>query len=142
MSKHILCALDLDHMDDARGLLIEAGRIAKLEDATLSLVTVLPDYGTSFVGSFFKAGTLADAAEAARVALHDLVDEVLPGHAQPQCIVEIGTVYEQTLAAAKKCAATLIIVGAHKPDLADRIIGPNAARISRYAEVSVLVVRR
>ena len=58
-----------------------------------------------------------------------------------QCIVEIGSIYEKTLEASKVCGADLIVVGAHKPDLADRIIGPNAARIARHADVSVLVAR-
>ena len=141
MSKHILCAIDLTHQDDARALLTEAGRVAALDKAILSVVTVLPDYGSSFVGSFFKDGTLKDAAEAARQSLHSLVDEVLPDAGTVQCIIEIGSAYEEILDAAKKCEADLIIVGAHKPDLTDRIIGPNAARIARHAEVSVLVLR-
>ncbi|GGE47338.1 universal stress protein [Actibacterium pelagium] len=141
MSKHILCAIDLTHMDNARALVTEAGRIANMEQALLSVVTVLPDYGSSFVGSFFKDGTLKGAAEAARQSLHALVDEVLPDAGTVQCIVEIGSAYEEILDAAKKCDADMIIVGAHKPDLADRIIGPNAARIVRHADVSVLVLR-
>ena len=114
---------------------------ATLEEADLSLVTVLPDYGTSFVGSFFKDGTLKEAGEAALAELHKLVGAVLPDQGPVQCIVEIGAVYEKTLEAAKLCKADLIIVGAHKPDLADRVLGPNAARVSCYADVSVLVVR-
>lgn len=141
MSKHILCAVDLTHTDDSKALVAEAGRLAELQGATLSLVTVLPDYGTSFVGSFFKDGTLKEAGEAARVALHALADEVLPSHGKIQCIVEIGTVYEKTLEAAKLCNADLIVVGAHKPDLADRVIGPNASRVARFADVSVLIAR-
>ena len=141
MSKHILCAVDLTHADDARKLVSEAGRLAELEGAQLSLVTALPDYGTSFVGSFFKEGTLKEAGEAALAALHALAQEVLPDFGPVQCIVEIGTAYEKILEAAKLCQADLIVVGAHKPDLAERLLGPNAARIARYAEVSVLVCR-
>ena len=141
MSEHILCAVDLTHADDARAHVAEAGRIAEREGATLSLVTVLPDYGTSFVGSFFKDGTLKEAGEAARVALHKLADQALPNHGQVQCIVEIGNVYEKTIEASKLANSDLIVVGAHKPDLADRVMGPNAARIARYADVSVLIVR-
>ena len=139
--KHILCAIDLTHMNEARALLAEAGRLAEPFGAALSVVTVLPDYGMSFVGSFFKEGTLKEAAEAARIALHDVVDEVLPNSGQVQCIVEIGTVYESILDAAQKSDADFIIVGAHKPDLSDRIVGPNAARVARHAQVSVLVAR-
>lgn len=141
MAKHILCAIDLTHLDDARSLLSEAGRLAVLDQADFSVVTVLPDYGTSFVGSFFKEGTLKEASQAALAALHKLVDDVLPDRAETQCIVEIGTVYEEVLDAADKCQADLIVVGAHKPDLAGRIFGPNAARIVRHATVSVMVAR-
>ncbi|MEM7076925.1 MAG: universal stress protein [Pseudomonadota bacterium] len=141
MTTHILCAIDLTHQDNACALIAEAGRHAKLDNAVLSVVTVLPDYGSSFVGSFFKDGTLKEAAEAARVTLHKLVDDVLPEFDQVQCIVAIGSAYEEILEAAKTVHADLVIVGAHKPDLAERIIGPNAARIVRHAEVSVLVLR-
>ena len=138
---HTLCAIDLTHMDDARALLAEAGTWADLQDARLSLVTVLPDYGTSFVGSFFKEGTLKEATTAALDAMHKLAAETLPDRPEVQCIVEIGSAYEKVLEAADLINPDLIIVGAHKPDLSDRIIGPNAARVARYAKLSVMVVR-
>lgn len=141
MTDHILCAVDLTHEDEARAILSEAGRLAGLEQAALSVMTVLPDYGSSFVGSFFKAGTLKQAAQAAVEALHKLADDQLPDFGKVQCIVEIGSVYEEVLEAAGKCSADLIVVGAHKPRLADRVMGPNAARIVRHAQQSVLVVR-
>jgi len=141
MTNHILCAVDLTHGDDAKALLKEADRIAEREGAVLSVVTVLPDYGSSWVGSFFKDGTLKDAAAAALDALHDLAKAATAAPDKVQCIVEIGTAYEEILEAAKKCDADLIIVGAHKPDLAERVVGPNAARIARHADVSVLILR-
>ena len=141
MTKHILLAVDLTHEKDTRALLAEAGRIADLEEATLSVVTVLPDYGSSFVGSFFKDGTLKEASAKAIETLHRLAEEVLPDREQVQCIVEVGTAYEKVLHAAETIDATLILVGAHKPNFAGRIIGPNAARVVRHASVSVLVLR-
>ncbi|MCH2095273.1 MAG: universal stress protein [Rhodobacteraceae bacterium] len=141
MHKHILVAVDLTHREDAAKLVAEAGRLAKFENANLHLVTVLPDYGMSFVGSFFQDGTLKAATAAAHDSLRALADDVLTDHGQVQCIVEIGSVYEKTLKAAKLSNADLIVVGAHKPDLADRVMGPNAARIARHANVSVQVVR-
>lgn len=141
MSSHYLVAVDLTHMDDARTLLREAGKMAQNDDALLSLVTVLPDYGMSFVGSFFKEGTLKEAEHSALAALHALADNVLPERKQVQCIVEVGTAYEEVLDAAAKVKADHIIVGAHKPDLAERILGPNAGRIVRHAKVTVTVLR-
>ena len=141
MTKHILCAVDLTHEVDAMALIAEADRLAQFEGATLSIVTALPDYGSSFVGSFFKEGTLKEAIAAANKALHAIADKVVSKGIKVQCIVEVGAAYEEILDAAEKCQADLIIVGAHKPDLASRILGPNAARVVRNAKVSVLVVR-
>ena len=141
MTSHILCAVDLTHDEDARAILAEAGKLAKMYEAALSVVCVLPDYGSSWVGSFFKEGTLHAAAEAANAALHKMVEETLPDFGQVQCIVEIGSVYEKVIQAIGEAQADMVVVGAHKPDLKDRIIGPNAARIARTAPVSVLVVR-
>lgn len=141
MTQHILCAVDMTHSDDAQNLLIEADRLATFYDATLSVVTVLPDYNSSWVGSFFKDGTLKEAASAANDALHALVKQALPARVQVQHIVEIGVVYEKILQAIEKCNADLVIVGAHKPDMADKILGPNSARVARLAPVSTLVLR-
>lgn len=141
MIEHILCSVDLTHSDDARDLLIEADRLASFYDATLSVVTVLPDYNSSWVGTFFKDGTLKEAALAANDALHALVKEALPQRAQVQHIVEIGVVYEQVLKAISESKADLVIVGAHKPAMVDKVLGPNAARIARLSPVSTLVFR-
>lgn len=141
MTEHILCAVDLTHSDDARNLLIEADRLANAYNATLSVVTVLPDYNSSFVGSFFKDGTLQEAAIAANDALHELVKTTLPDREKVQHIVEIGVVYEQVLNAIAQSKADLVIVGAQKPDMADRLLGPNSARIARLSPVSTLVIR-
>lgn len=141
MTKHILCAIDLTHLEDARHLLTEADRLAGFYDATLSVVTVLPDYNSSWVGTFFKDGTLKEAANAANAALHELVKATLPNRAQVQHIVEIGVVYEQVLKAIGESNADLVIVGAQKPDMADKLLGPNSARIARLSPVSTLVFR-
>jgi len=141
MTRHILCGVDLTHDDEARAILAEAGRLAGFYDATLSVITVLPDYGSSWVGSFFRDGTLREAAEAASAALHAMVDAALPGHGHVQHVVEIGNAYEKVLDHARRIGADLIVIGAHKPDLKDRLLGPNAARIVRNADVSVMVLR-
>ncbi|WP_299288306.1 universal stress protein [uncultured Tateyamaria sp.] len=141
MTDHILCSVDLTHMDNARHLLVEADKLATFYEATLSVVTVLPDYNSSWVGSFFKDGTLKEAAAAADKALHALVRETLPERPKVQHIVRIGVVYEQVLEAISDSEADLVIVGAHKPDMVDKVLGPNAARIARLAPISTLVMR-
>ena len=141
MTQHILCSIDMTHMDEAHSLLKEAEKLAGFYGASLSVATVLPDYNSSWVGTFFKDGTLKEAAVAANEALHALVREALPEREQVQHIVKIGVVYEQVLEAIEECGADLVIVGAHKPDIADKLMGPNSARIARLSPVSTLVLR-
>jgi len=139
--EHILCAVDLSDENDTRNILAEAEKITALYGARLSVVTVVPDYGSSWVGSFFKEGTLKLATQAAMERLRKLTEETITTGVKVRHIVEVGTTYEQVLHAADTVSADLILVGAHKPDLASRIVGPNASRIVRFAKASVMVLR-
>ncbi|GAA6163148.1 universal stress protein [Pelagimonas sp. KU-00592-HH] len=141
MTEHVLCAIDLTHLEDEAGLLKQAAALAKFHDASLSVVTVVPDYGMTIVGSYFKEGTMREALDAANAQLHDFVARTLPDFGSVQHIVEKGTAYEQILAAAELSKADLIVLGAHKPNLMDHLQGPNSARVARHAKCSVLVVR-
>ena len=141
MTKHILCAIDLTQTESELGILRQAAALAEFYNATLSVVTVVPDFGMSLVGTFFQEGTLEAAIEAANEKLHEVVRDTLPDAKNVQHIVEVGTAYEKILAAIPLAKADLVVVGAHKPDLVDQLQGPNSARVARYAPCSVLVVR-
>ena len=140
MTRHVLAALDLTHGEDARALVAEAGRLAGFYGAELSAMTVLPDYRSGWVASFFEEGRMEEAIAAANAELHALVAEVLPGRTVRH-IVATGVAYEEVLRATGEVGADMVVVGAHKPDLAARLMGPNAARIARHAPVSVVVLR-
>lgn len=141
MTQHILCAVDLTHPKTEAKILRKAADLAGFFGATLSVVTVIPDYGMTIVGSFFEEGTLKKATDAANQQLHDFVAETIPGIDDVQHIVEIGTVYEKVLDAIERSSADLVVMGAQKPTLADHFQGPNSARVARYAKASVLIVR-
>ncbi|WP_298802970.1 universal stress protein [uncultured Lentibacter sp.] len=141
MTNHVLCAVDLSHLETEVGLLQKAAELATFYKATLSVVTVVPDYGMTIVGSYFKEGTMKSAVKMANEKLHEFVSETLKDFGKVQHIVEIGTPYEQILEAIKVAKADLVVMGAHKPDLLDRLQGPNSARVARYAPCSVLIVR-
>lgn len=140
MTSHVLCAVDLEH--DETGLLKTAADLATHYGATLSVVTVIPDYGMSVVSGYFEPGTMKKAAEEASTRLHAFVDKTLPGHGHVQHLVEVGNIYRMVLDAAERAGADLIVIGSHKPDLVDRLTGPNAEKVVRHADCSVLVVRR
>lgn len=142
MSKSILCAIDLEHADIGKDILHEAQKLADLNGAVLNVITVAPDYGTSFVGSFFEKGTLKKALKAINDQLHKFVEENTNSGAKVRHIVSVGSIYEEVLAAADKINADLIILGANKPDIKDFLLGPNASRVARHAKVSVYIVRQ
>lgn len=141
MTRHILCAVDLQHAEADATVLKRAAELAGFYGATLSVVTVIPDYGMSIVGSYFEEGTMKKAVAAANEQLHAFVTRVLPDFGKVQHIVEVGNVYEMVLDAADRSRADLVVMGAHKPDIIDRFQGPNSARVARYAKISVLIVR-
>lgn len=59
------------------------------------------------------------------------------------CIPNVlhGTIYDQILRAADRLSVDLIVMGLHRPELSDHLLGPNAARVVRQAEQSIYLVR-
>jgi len=141
MSTSILCAVDLGHPNVSKAVLRRAQTIAKLDDAVLNVITVVPDYGMTIVGSFFEEGTLKKAVEATNEQLHAFVAENTEKGAKVRHVVSVGSIYEEVLAAVEKTSADLVILGAAKPGLKEYLLGPNAARIARHSSASVYIVR-
>jgi nucleotide-binding universal stress UspA family protein len=141
MTHTVLCAVDLGQSDRSENVLHQAYAMADAAGATLSVITVVPDFGMSLVGSFFDKDTLDNALQKANDDLHAFVKETLPKAHKVQHIVGLGTVYEEVLAISHKIGADLIVIGASKPDLADKVMGPNASRVARHSSASVFIVR-
>ena len=141
MYRTILVPIDLDQESSWQKALPIAVEYGKIFGARLHAVTVLPDFGTGFVGSYFPPDfaerTLAEAGE----RLETLVRSKVPGDLPVECHVAQGTVYEEILDLAGEIDADLVVMASHRPELKDYLIGPNAARVVRHAEISVLVVR-
>ena len=144
MSGVVLCALDVGHPEIEERVLTRAAQLAKLDDARLDVITVVPDYGNSWVGSHFEENFHEKALTAARDGLVKLVNDTLGAEANAEVrhIVATGTVYEEVLRTAEADGSTLIVIGSHRPALRDYLLGPNAARVVRHAQCSVYVVRQ
>ncbi len=143
MSNSILVAVDINRPVQEALVLKAAAKLAAVDGASLDVITVLPDYGSSFVGSFFEPDFHDKAVNAAQDALKALVSETLGAatDAEVRHLVTSGKAYEKILDAAEKAGSDLIVIGAHDPDLHDFLLGPNAARVVRHAKASVYVVR-
>lgn len=141
--KTVLCAVDISNEGRDIPVVQQAARLAALDNAQLDLITVLPDYGMSVVGSFFSADHHEKAVKLAKTHLREIVSEALGAEANETVrhIVSTGNAYEEILKVAEADGAELIVIGAHKPDFKDYLLGPNAARVVRHSHCSVFVVR-
>ena len=142
-TKTVLCAVDVSNSDVDIGVLRKAQEMANLEEAQLDVITVVPDYGMSVVGQFFDDSHHEKVVAEAQARLASLVTEALGAKANKEArhIVATGNAYEAILKAADADDANLIVIGAHKPEFADYLLGPNAARVVRHSKCSVFVVR-
>ncbi|MBC7132994.1 MAG: universal stress protein [Roseovarius sp.] len=143
MSGPVLCAIDVSNANQDDPVLRRAAQLAALDGAQLDVITVVPDYGMSVVGSFFGSGHHEKLEAEARRLLNAQVTRVLGAEANEKVrhIVTTGNAYDEILRVARADGAALIVIGAHKPDFSDYLLGPNAARVVRHALCSVMVVR-
>ncbi len=143
MSNAILCAIDISNPGEDAKVIETAAKLAVLESAQLDVVTVMPDFGMSVVGSFFSQNHHDEAVVKAKEQLNEEVSKVIGDaeNAKVRHIVSTGKAYDEVLKVADEAKSSLIVVGAHKPDFKDYLLGPNAARIVRHSKCSVYVVR-
>jgi len=143
MIKTILCAVDITRPDEDARVVQMAKKLADMDGAQLDVITVVPDFGATVVGAYFQDHDIKSAQDGAATALNDMAEKAIGKEANTALrhIVSVGTVYEEVLKTAQLSKADLIVIGAHKPDFKDYLLGPNAARVVRHSECSVYVVR-
>ncbi len=141
MFKSLLLPIDLAAGTGRRRTLAVASDMAQRYAAALHVMTVVPDFGMSIVGSFFDDGFADRAQSEAAEQLEALcIAHLPPGLA---CVRHVarGPIYDEILRAAKRLDSDCIVMGSHRPELKDYLLGPNSARVVRHAPCTVMVVR-
>jgi nucleotide-binding universal stress UspA family protein len=141
MYKNVLLPIDLDQESSWVRALPVAAEYCQIFGARLHLLTVVPEFGTGLIGSFFPPDFEEKAVAEARDRIEALARDKVSPNIRAACHVAQGTVYEEILATARELKADLIVMASHRPELKDYLLGPNAARVVRHSDVSVLVVR-
>lgn len=143
MSKSVLCAVDVNQPGVDFKVIQTAHKLAELDNLSLDVISVVPDFGFGMVGNFFEEGHHDTMIEKTKELLNKEVEEAIgkEANAKVRHIVVSGKAYDQILKAAEKVDCDLIVIGSHKPDLNDYLLGPNAARVVRHSTCSVHVVR-
>jgi nucleotide-binding universal stress UspA family protein len=141
MYRNILVPVDLSDKHSWRKALPTAVSLCETFEARLHLITVVPEFGLPMVGQFFPEGYEAKLRQQAAKQLKEFAAQQVPGAIECRRIVAEGKVYQEILKAADAIKADLIVMGSHRPELADYLLGPNAAKVMRHARCSVMVVR-
>lgn len=142
MYNKILLPIDLNHKASWQKALPVALELCRAHDASLFIVTVLPDFGLPLVGGFFPKDFAAKAKKAFSDNLREFVKEMIPKDVRVQRVVADGKPYEAILRVAKKQEVDLIVMSSHKRKrLEDYVLGTNALRVVQQSKRSVMIVR-
>jgi len=141
MYRNILVPVDLSDKHSWRKALPTAISLCRAFEASLHVITVVPEFGLPMVGQFFPEGYEAKLRQQAARQLKEFVAAQVPDEIPTRRIVAEGKIYQEILKAAGAIKADLIVMGSHRPELKDYLLGPNAARVVRHAPCSVMVVR-
>ncbi len=149
MTTKILAPIDLMDLKTSEKVLSAAIEQAVAAKGDLTVMAVAPhiltgvDYRYAIRGEMGGSGAydaekiVADTLE----RLNQVVTDLTPKGMHVNTIARHGTVYEQILKVADDIEADQIVIGAHRPGLADFLLGPNTARVVRHANCSVNVIR-
>jgi nucleotide-binding universal stress UspA family protein len=140
MYKRIILAVDLADPVAAPKGLVQALELAKGGGGQLRLVNVQPVIPATFM-EYVPADFDSEQAKRAKEALDAIVARIdLPAE-RKSAAARAGGIYHELLQEAADWNADLIVVGSHRPVMADYLLGSNAKTIVRHAQCSVLVVR-
>ncbi len=141
MYDNILLSVDLNEENSWKKTLPTAVKMAKAFGAALHVAAVVPDFGMAVVGGFFPDNFEEKALAEVGEKLKAFCRENVPADVKAEPVVRHGRVYEEILKVAEETSSDLIVIGSHRLELKDYLLGPNAARVVRHANCSVLVVR-
>ncbi len=143
MVRNIVLPLDLDDESSWRKALPTAVDFARRSGAQLHVMTVVPDEHVkmTIVAQLIPEGYEERIVDDARQRLAALLKSHAPDDLEIRQAVRRGGVYKEILRYTRDTQADLVIMAAHRPEMRDYLLGPNAARIVRHADCSVWVVR-
>ena len=145
-----LAAIDLDDEESLGNILSTTVQMATgVEGARIFLMTVIPGVPAGLDVRYAIRGEMQGSAEYplqewkddAAKRLGEIAVSHIPKEMRAGVVVRNGTVYREIVEAAKDLDIRQIVMGAHRPSLADFLLGPNSDRVARHAGCTVTVVR-
>lgn len=144
MSQKILVPIDISEMELTKQVIPHVENYARLDDATIHFLAVIPDY-TYFASYGLGYASIAPDAREREVAALETLSDIIAKFKIPDDRIEkhvlSGTPKDHILGLAEDIDADVIILASHRPSMSTYLLGSNAAAVVRHARCSVLVVR-
>ena len=143
MFRRIVVPIDLEEESSWHKVLPVAVDYTRHTEAELHVMTVIPDdmLRMTVVAQLIPEDYEQKLMEDAQARLARLTEEHVPEELTVRRVVRQGSVYKEIIRYARDTQADLIIMAAHRPEIADYLLGPNAAQVVRHADCSVWTVR-
>lgn len=141
MYKEILLPVDLEETVLSERAVIVAQDIADCDNATITVLTVIPDFGMPMVANFFPK----DAMHKAQIEVQNELKRFIESRfREPDTIrhdVAHGTPHRLIVQHAREHKADLIVLPARAQDLGKMLLGSCSTHVVERAPCSVLIVR-
>ncbi|MGM0857308.1 MAG: universal stress protein [Pseudomonadota bacterium] len=142
MYHKILLPVDLNEESSWAKALPTAITLCQTFDASLHVVTVMPDFKMPMVGAYFPKDFSQKAHEAVKEAQHDFIQKHVPETINTQSVIVDGSPWEAIIKVGKRLDIDLIVMASHtKRKFVDYVLGPNAEHVVHHAKMSVMIVR-
>jgi nucleotide-binding universal stress UspA family protein len=138
--QHILVTIDVEDPTNAERECERVRELAAASGARITLINVRTPRSSRY-NVYLPKSFDADEQAWHEGELEKWVAKIGPTTRPVSTKVRVGSVSGEILAEAREAQADLIVVGSHPPSLASRLLGSNAEKIVREAQVSVLVAR-
>ena len=140
MSKNILVAVDLSHVEKSSKIVEQAKSLAEQgDDVRLTLLNVVAEI-PAYVAAQLPSDLHKQVMDNAAADLNNLIKE----HGLPDSTkirIEHGNPAKEILSIANKQEIDLVLIASHQPGMSDYLLGSVAGKVVRHARCSVLVIR-
>ena len=145
-----LAAIDLAEKESWQSIINKTVDMATgLKGSQIYLMTVIPGITPLVDARYAIRGEMHGSEEYplqqwkddAAKKLKEIAEKLIPKDLYAGVVVENGTVYREIVEAAKDLKIDQIVMGAHRPSLADFLLGPNSEKVAQHAGCTVTVVR-
>ncbi|MGE3146307.1 MAG: universal stress protein [Pseudorhodoplanes sp.] len=141
MFKNILVPVDIAEPEIAKPAIETAVAISRPTSGSVRLINVLP-MTPVMLAEYVPPDFDVQQRKTAEDTLAAMARECGLTPDRISTAIRQGGIYHEVIEEAKAMPADLIVMTSHRPDMRSYFLGSNAGHVVRYANCSVLVVRR